>query len=173
MKHITKRSFSQLQFCHILVLLSLLTLALLGRMPDSQAGWITCPPHLVSLSTAQPSRSTRKPCFSVRDRLQGLWRYASRSWYPPLLRSLLLAGLWFFGGRRGPSVVIVWPWLLWLWQVAAVGWPELGQQPVWRGGRWLLWHGQRVLLVAYLGLALRQVRLVDVEETVSRGPAHG
>jgi len=173
MKHITKRSFSQFQPWHILVLLSLLTLALLGRMPDSQSGWVTCPPHLVSLSSAQPSRKRRNPRFSVRDRLQGTWRYASQSWSQPLLRSLLLAGLWFFSGRRGPCVIIVWPWLLWLWQAAAVGWPELGHQLVWRGGRWLLWHGQRVLLVAYVGLALGQVWLVDVEETVSRGPAHG
>ena len=121
MKHNTKRSFSQLQPWHILVLFSLLMLALLGRMPDSQSGWVTCPPQLVSLSSAQPSRKRRNPRFSVRDRLLGICRYASRSWSQPLLRSLLLAGLWFFGGRRGPSVVIVWPWLLWLWQAAAVG----------------------------------------------------
>ncbi|MFQ5341614.1 MAG: hypothetical protein ACE5F6_08735 [Anaerolineae bacterium] len=30
---------------HTLVVLSILGLALLGRMPESQAGWLTCPPR--------------------------------------------------------------------------------------------------------------------------------
>jgi hypothetical protein len=60
--------------------------------------------------------------------------------------------------------MIGWPWLLWLWQAAAVGWPELSQEPLWRAGRWLLWQGQRVLLVGYVGMALYQVRLVAREE---------
>ena len=173
MKHITKRSFSQLQAWHIMVLLSLLTLALLDQMPDSQAGWITCPPQLVSLTTAQPGRRRRNPRISVCDRLQGMWRYTSRSWSQPLLRSLLLAGLWLLGGRRGPSVVIIWPWLLWLWQVAAAGWPELGHQSVWHGGHWLLWQGQRLLVVGYLGLALGQVKVAAGEEAASQVPGHG
>jgi len=29
---------------HVLVVLSLLVLAIVGRVPDSQGGWITCPP---------------------------------------------------------------------------------------------------------------------------------
>ena len=156
MKHTTKQSFTQLQPWHILVILSLLVLALLGHMPDSQAGWVTCPPQCASLWHRQSS-GRRRRCLSWHDRLQGAWRYATHSWPQPLVRSLLLAVLWFLSGCRGPLLIIGWPWLLWLWQAAAVGWPELSHQPMWRAGRWLLWQGQRLLLVGYLGLALRQV----------------
>ncbi len=172
MKHTTKRSFAQLQAWHILVVLSLVVLALLGRMPESQAGWITCPPQWVGQSRRQSARR-RGWDFSWQDRFHRVWRYAIRSWHQPFGRSLGLAGLWTLSGRQGPAWILGWPWLLWLWQAAAVGWPELNQQPVWRGGRWLLWQGQRLVLVGYLGLALRQVRPVDGEENASRGPAHG
>jgi hypothetical protein len=70
-------------------------------------------------------------------------------------------------------VIIGWPWLVWLWQAAAVGWPELSQEPLWRAGRWLLWQGQRVLLVGYVGLTLYQVRLAIGEEIGSAKPASG
>jgi transposase-like protein len=76
-----------------------------------------------------------------------------------------LAVLWSLSGCRGPVVIVGWPWLLWLWQAAAVGWPELVHQPLWRAGCWLLWQGQRVLLVGYVGLALNQARLASGEET--------
>jgi hypothetical protein len=29
---------------HVLLVLSLLVLAMVGRVPDSQGGWLTCPP---------------------------------------------------------------------------------------------------------------------------------
>ena len=150
MKHNTKWSFAQLQSWHVLVVLSVLALALLGRVPDSQAGWMTCGPHVVSLPRVRHHRRPEYPRPSFHDRLHGVWRHGSRSWPQPVLRSLLLAVLWSLSGCRGAVVIIGWPWLLWLWQVAAVGWPELAQQPLWRAGRWLLWQGQRVLLVGYV-----------------------
>ena len=55
-------------------------------------------------------------------------------------------------------MILGWPWLVWLWQAMAVGWPELGRQPVWRGGRWVLWQGQRMLLLGYLLLVLNQAQ---------------
>jgi DNA-directed RNA polymerase subunit RPC12/RpoP len=67
---------------------------------------------------------------------------------------------------------MVWPWLLWLWQGIAVGWPELSQQGIWRGSHWLLWQGQRLLLVGYLGLAVRQLRLVDGQGPEDWTPTH-
>ena len=164
MKHSTKWSFVQLQPWHFLVVLSLLALALLGQVPDSQAGWMTCPPHMVSIARVQARRRPGYPRLSLYDRLHGVWRYGSGSWSQPFLRSLLLATLWFLSGCRGAVVVIGWPWLLWLWQAAAVGWPELAHQPLWCAGHWLLWQGQRVLLLGYLGLVLYEVRLVTREE---------
>lgn len=173
MKHTTKRSFAQFQPWHTLVILSLLILALLGRMPDSQAGWISCPPQVASLMPRGSSKSRRCCSISFYDRLRGVWCYASDSWSQPFGRSLLLAVLWTLSGRQGPVVIVGWPWLLWLWQGVAVGWPELRHQPLWRGGRWVLWQGQRLLLVGYLGLALRQVRPVEGEEVAAGRPAQG
>jgi transposase-like protein/predicted RNA-binding Zn-ribbon protein involved in translation (DUF1610 family) len=62
---------------------------------------------------------------------------------------------------------------LWLWQAAAAGWPELSHQAAWRAGRWLLWQGQRVLLVGYAAMVLYQARLAAGEETACRQPASG
>ena len=173
MKHITKTSFAQLQPWHGLVLVSILTLALLGQMPHSQAGWLTTPPRLPDLPTTVACQKRQRFPLSVHARLRSLWQYVVRSWPQAFLRSILLAVLWSLSGRQGPVLLVGWPWLLWLWQAAAAGWPELGQWSVWRGGRWLLWQGQRLLLVGYLGLALRSVRPVDGEAISSRGPAHG
>jgi len=72
------------------------------------------------------------------------------------LRSVLLGALWVWSGRRGPLVLVVWPWLVWLWQALTAGWPELVRERAWVGLGWLLWQGQRVLVVGYLGLALYQ-----------------
>jgi hypothetical protein len=140
MKNTIAWPFRQLSVLQMVVLLRLLLLAGLGRLPDSEAGWMTCPPH----GLVAPGRSRSRP--SPRAAGDAGWPYVMRTAYQPLVRSLLLAGLWFLGGRRGPPVLVWWPWL---WQMAAVVWPRLSQQPGWRAGHWLLWQGQRVLLVGY------------------------
>ena len=158
MQHSIKSPFAQLRFWHSLVLISILMLALLGQVPDSQSGWLTCPPRLPSLPTLCLGRKRTLSGPSLRVRLDSLWCYVTRSWPQPVLRSFLLALFWSLSGRQGSVLLMVWPWLLWLWQGIAVGWPGLSQQPIWRGSHWLLWQGQRLLLVGYLGLAVRQVR---------------
>jgi transposase-like protein len=158
MQHIIKPPFAQLRFWHGLVLFSILILALLGQALDSQSGWLTCPPRLPSLPLLRLGRKRSQSGPSLRDRLHSLWCYVTRSWPQPVLRSLLLALLWSLGGHPGPMLLIVWPWVLWLWQGIAAGWPELSQQPMWRGSHWLLWQGQRLLLVGYAGLVVRQIR---------------
>jgi hypothetical protein len=135
-----------------------LVLALLGRMPDSQAGWLTSPPPLPNVPISSVCRKRQGAALSVHARLRSLWQYLTHSWVQPVLRSLLLVMLWLLSGCRGPGVMIGWPCLLWLWRAALVGWSELAHQPLWRAGRWLLWQGQRMLLVGYVGLALHQIR---------------
>jgi len=158
MQHTTKAQLIQLQAWHGLVLLSLLTLALLGQPPDSQVGWLACPPHLVWVSDRGSRRNRAGSALPLCARLRNVGRYVVRSWPQPMLRSLLLAILWSASGRHGPIGVVGWPWLLWGWQAAVVGWPELSALPVWRAGRWLLWQGQRLLLVGYAGLAMASLR---------------
>ena len=104
------------------------------------------------------------------------WLYLARTWHIPLLRILLLWGLWHFSGQPGPAWMRMVPWLVWLWQSVGVFWLWLGRQPEWRGMMWLLWQGQRLLMIAYLGLAMGSLlRLAgaDVPRPVVLGMAEG
>jgi transposase-like protein len=83
-----------------------------------------------------------------------------------------LGALWWLNGRRGSVLVMSWPWVLWLWQGAAAGWPELCDQRVWRAGCWLLWQGHRTLVVSYLYLTLQRGqsvtgRALDADKSAS------
>jgi len=102
MQHITRWPFAQLGFW--LVLFSVLALALAGQLPDSQAGWITCPPCLPPGAAPGPRRR-RRAALAPRDwaeRVRACWAYLGRSWRATVLRSGLLAGLWLASGRQGP-----------------------------------------------------------------------
>ena len=165
----TKRASIQ-QTWHRLALLSLLTLALMGRPVESEAGWITCPPTLSSVFTAGSGRRKRCASCPVRERLRRAWRYGLESWPQPFIRSLLLATLWTLGGRRWSIWIIGWPWALWLWQVIAMFWPELGYQALWRAGHELLWHGQRVVIVLCVAFMLKQGPQVGDKSCVPSPP---
>jgi len=155
MKHITRWLFAQLTVWHTLALLNLVVLALLGRPLESQAGWLACPPCWVEVG-APPVQRERSCLPTLKQRLRAVWGYVRRSWSRPALRSVLLGVLWALSGRRGPCVLVAWPWVVWLWHVLAVGWPELRRGPMWEAISWLLWQGQRGLIVGYLALALYQ-----------------
>jgi transposase-like protein/DNA-directed RNA polymerase subunit RPC12/RpoP len=173
MKHITTTLFAQLRPWHGLVVVSILTLALLGQMPDSQAGWVAIPAQPPCVPSSFACGKRQCSVLSVPARVRSLWQYVVRSWPQALLRSVLLAGLWLLSGGQGPLLLVGWPWVLWLWQAAAACWPELGQSPVWQGGRWLLWQGQRLLVVGYLAAAVRQLRPVTGREEAVHGPTGG
>jgi len=86
---------------------------------------------------------------------------------------MALGVLWLASGRIGPWPVIAWPWAVWIWQAAGSLYPGLALQPEWQ---WLRWTGrvaERVLLLSYVGLALRAgvARLVLLRsgETASLG----
>jgi transposase-like protein/DNA-directed RNA polymerase subunit RPC12/RpoP len=165
MQNTTECSFTQ-QTWHTLALVSILALALLGRPVESQAGWFACP-SVLPCRPAMDTRASRRPnTWRVAVRLCRTWHYGLRSWPQPCVRSLVLAIFWILGGKQWPVWIIGWPWLLWLWQVMVVFWPELGRQPLWRAGHQLLWQGQRLVMVVALGLAFRQVRQTG-------GDAHG
>ena len=153
----TKRPIVQLAEVrlHILVLLSVLVLALLGRVPDGQAGWVTCRPRVVVVAVQGRWRGRhRRGSKKSGDHENGGWLYLSRTWHVPLLRGLVMGVLWYLGGRQGTPWVIGLPWMLWLWEATVIFWPWLRGQPEWRGIKWLLWQGQRLLMIVYLGLAM-------------------
>ena len=151
MKHITKALFTQLAFLHVLAVFSWLALALFGQPVESQAGWLTNPPPLVMLGT-MPARGKHASSLLLRERMHVVGCYLRRSWSRPVLRSLLLGVLWAIRGGQAFPLLVLWPWLLWLWQALAVGWPRLRRLPAWVGGQWVLWQGQRLWIVGSLGL---------------------
>ncbi len=140
---------------HVLVVLSVLVLALVGCMPDSQAGWITCPPAQVTVAPGGRRRRPRgQPGRGGVSYDSSCWLHLSHTWPIPLVRSLLLWGLWHLSGQVGPVWVWMVPWVLGLWRGVGLLWPWLRHQPEWQGVSWLLWQGQRLLMVSYLGLGL-------------------
>jgi transposase-like protein len=139
---------------HALVVFSILVLALMGRMPDSQGGWITCPPQVLRIAPRGRQRQCSHLGRSKADHGAVCWLHLLCTWPIPLLRSLLLWGSWHLSGRQGPVWVSLVPWGLWLWQRAGLLWPWLRRQPEWQGGHWLWWQAQRWLMVGYVGLAM-------------------
>jgi transposase-like protein len=169
MKHTTKCCLLHMarMRIHGLVILSCLVLALLGRMPESSAGWVSWSPAMTSALVIRPGRRRAKPGKGRRFVPEGdpcAWVRAT--WHIPLLRSLALRSVWLVSGRWD----LVWlsgvPWLVWLWQSVGRLWPGLRRQPEWRAVNWLLWHGQRLAWVTGLGLWLGRVWGAPIDEFI-------
>ena len=140
---------------YLLVVLSCVGLALLGQVPESSGGWLACPPLGVRLSQVQARGKRKKEARSrkrwgcARD-----WGWLRQGWRVAAGRSLMLGLLWLESGQVGSGWLIGLPWLVWGWQQSRWIWPELGGQPEWRLIGWLLWQGQRLVLLGYLGLMM-------------------
>jgi transposase-like protein len=134
---------------HALVVLSVVSLALVGQMPEAAAGWLIQP------AVPGVSGVRRRAWVQRASQLAALGQYLLVSWPPVLLRSLAVWGLWALSGGWGPAWLRLVPWVLWLWQGVGVGWPGLRRQAVWVWGAQGLWQVQRLVLVGYVGLALR------------------
>ena len=130
MQYTTKLSVVQLASVrlHALVVLSILVLALVEGMPDSQAGWITCPPQVVRVASGRRPRRCGQQGRRGSHHDDGRWLNLLHTCSIPLLRSLLLWVLWQLSGQVGPVWVRMVPWGLWLWQSAGVLWPWLHRQ---------------------------------------------
>jgi transposase-like protein len=133
----------------LLVVLSCVGLALVGQVSESSGGWLACPPAVVSLSQAKVKR---RPGARPRKRWGCAWGRLREGWRVPAGRSLLIGLLWLTSGQSGTVWLSGLPWLVWLWQHSRWVWPGLGRQPEWRLLGWLLWQGQRLVVVGYLGL---------------------
>ena len=137
---------------HLFVVLCFFALAILGQAPAASAGWVVLPP--VTYAVGAPRRPSQ-PYERPRLFWSQAWRHLRRTWRMPLARSAALGVLWLASGREGPWPVIGWPWAVWLWQLAGVLCPGLARQPEWQWLRWAGRSAERVLLVGYVGLALR------------------
>jgi len=97
---------------HVLVVLSLLVLAMVGRVSDSQGGWLTCPPQAVIVVPAHRRRGCKERLEQRHN--ASCWLHLFCTWYIPLIRSLLLWAFWHLSGPVGPAWVRMVPLGLWL-----------------------------------------------------------
>ena len=133
---------------HGLVVLSVVVLALLGRPVEGQEGWwVSGPPVAVVATGCQNGRRQRR---GGRRGQKGAWWMG---WQWAGLRSLLLWGLW----RQGEQACWWWPWAWWSWQCVGRRWPGIRRWPEWRAVGWLLWQGQRVLVVVGLAVVVKEL----------------
>jgi transposase-like protein len=175
MKHTTKADGMHMARVrvHGLVVVSCLVLGLLGRLPESSAGWMSCPPQ-VSAPVVAVAASDQRPAWRVRHRGgTGCGDGAWMSWPLAAVRSLAVAGLWLLAGCRGPCWLVGLPWLVWAWQVGSRMWPRLGRQPEWQGLGWLVWQGQRLALLGCLGQVMSQALRQGIVIDLGVGGQHG
>ena len=121
---------------HILVLASVILVALLGQLPESGLGWVSCPPQGIELPEMQGRRTPTRLQVGQGVSLRSGWEQMRHTWIRALARSELLAVLWLFGSRKLPAGVVLLPWVEWWLEGISVTWPWLGRQPEVRLVRW-------------------------------------
>lgn len=153
----------------LLVMISWLLLALNGQMIESGWGWVSYPPQVASLveRRSSPGKSRKRPGWGGR-----LWRMLGRQWWLPTERSAILASLWLASGGELSGWWVGLPWLVWLWQQSGWWWPGLRSQPEWQVMGWLLWQGQRVVLLG-AGVVVVSQRLSGPSSGVAEVPLIG
>jgi hypothetical protein len=153
MNYSTKQTIKHLLVVRLqlLVILSCVGLALMGQIPESYGGWLACPVSGVSLSQAKGETKKTKGVRPTKSG-GGAGGWLRQGWRVPVGRSLMMGLLWLASGQTGSGWLVGLPWLIWLWQHSCWVWPGLGRQPEWRLMGWLLWQGQRLVVVGYLGL---------------------
>ena len=149
---------------HILAFSSLLTLAVIGRLPESAAGWLIVTPIIYAQqSVVRPSRRPRSDqatfCWSDLEQYAALT--SPRLFYQ---LALLLA----LGGPTSGSPLLLLPVLRWGLELAALRWPGLTLQPGYQALRSALWRGHQGALLA-LGWALVSSPLAPQAESPSWG----
>jgi transposase-like protein len=139
------------RWLHLLVVLSVLTLALLGPTLEVSAGWVVCPPVIY---VGNPPHCTHRPRPAWPFQGLAAWRFVRWSAHVPMARSGAWVVFWVASGRVGPGYLVLLPWAAWAWQVVGILCPSLARQPAWRCVRQATRWGERLLLGVFSGLAL-------------------
>ncbi len=154
----TKRKLGQIVQVrvYLLVIISCIGLSLLGQVADSSGGWVSCPPQGVVLAEAKRQRKRgRGVRHGVKKEEAQHWVRMFNRWPLVMVQSVVVGLLWWSRGAEQMRWVIMLPSLVWLWQSGGWLWPGLRRQAEWQGLNWLLWQGQRmVLLVGRSGAEL-------------------
>jgi len=138
---------------HLLAAFCFLALVGLSQAPDVVSGWVVRPAAVYGVSYRQRWKrdeggGQRRGCWAAG------WGYLRRTWQLPVLRSVLLAGLWWAAGRPGAWWWVLLPWLAWMGQGGALLWPGLAGQPEWQLGQEALRWAVQGTYWLYGGLAL-------------------
>jgi transposase-like protein len=157
--HPRRASWRVLSSLHVLALISLLGLALVGRLPEDSAGWVISAPIIyVNPPTVRPSRRVRlahaTPGWSDLEQYVALT--SARLFYQ---LGLLLA----LGGANHGSSLLVLPVLRWGLELAAVRCPGLILQPSYRALWCALWRLYQWSVLG-LGWALVSSQLAHLAE---------
>lgn len=146
MKGNTKREWSQIKWqlvsrMWLLVVLGVGLAHCTGRPLESSLGWVAYPPTLIELGTTKETTKGRRGAANKGGQRQAMqlragWRYGRQSWPQPLLRSLLLLGLWQLSGERSGGWTVWLPWLEWGVTLLRVSFPWLGPQIEMRVAGW-------------------------------------
>jgi len=162
--HPRRASLQLLWTLHRLAVISLLSLALVGRLPEDSAGWLIVAPIVyVNQPTVRSSRRVRlaraTPGWSELE--EYAWLTSPRLGYQ---LALLLA----LGGPSCGGPWLLLPILRWGLELAALRWPSLTLQPGYQVLRSALWRlHQGALLV--LGWTLVSSQLAPQAESPGWG----
>jgi transposase-like protein len=117
-------------------MISLLSLALIGRLPEDSAGWVTAAPIIyASQATVRPSRRARL-AWATPD-WSALEQYA---WLTSPRLFCQLALLLALGGPSRASPLLLLPVLRWGLELVGLRWPGLTLQPSYQALRSALWR---------------------------------
>lgn len=148
----------------MLVLLVCLGVAVAGQMPESSGGWFLEP----ATGGYQISRiAATNGSIQGRRKRRGRSRWGqsqlpagmliqptiAQTWRGVCWRSLLLAGFWWGSGQVALGWTLLFPWLVWGWQLVGL-WSGWRGQPEWRAGCRLGRQVERLLLLAGLSTLL-------------------
>jgi transposase-like protein len=140
---------------HLLVVVSVVALALLGRTPDSVGGWESHPPAVYTICAGSRGGCRRGTGASGRScQWRRGWHYIALTWPLPVWRGLLLGGIWLVSGQGFPLGLVGLPVVVWMSRVLAMAMPFPRRCPEWVV--WLRWAGwvERWTLRLALGWAL-------------------
>ena len=127
----------------ILVVLGLVITTVREKATIESGGWVIRP---VPIEGCVVRRCVRKGKYlRLESDFRSNWRRLKRTWHIPLVRSLVLWGLWQLSGQVGCDWFLLLPWVIWVMPDRGKGWRWLKEQA---------WQAQRVLMLVYLWLGL-------------------
>ncbi len=125
-----------------------------ATVPLEEAGWVVYP--VSSWSWNANRWVSKRKRRSVRLKIGQYRQCLVHTWHIPLLRSLMLWGLWEASGQVGSDWLQLLPWLIWLL-------PD--NESLWGRVRQGLWQIQRGLMLGYAGLSLYYLLQVLVSQS--------